>query len=277
MQVRSGSSSSPGRCISGELLGALEHSSGIRSSPSASCVQRPFCAEPWAVSCAERFSRATRQLTALTAHSTMATLVCRSGDPQALKPAAAAAATGSQLALLPLEQATAWRKLLSDASEAPSAQLFLMLPDGTAVADATAAARCVGACPAAAAAHLHHDHACCWGAAIADRNARINQGLGCLRVPRLPPTPPRSLRAPTVRRLAGAAARPKRGELGGVGGGGAASRCVRWRHRRAGCRGRAPGGGAGGRPRLPGGLHPEPGRHLRVCHAEPCGRWVLLW
>jgi hypothetical protein len=85
----------------------------------------------------------------------MATLVTRPGDPQGLKVAAAAAAAGSSLAVLPLSEAGAWKKLLADSScAAASQQLFLVLPNGSALTDPNAAARYVGECLGVA---------CCWG------------------------------------------------------------------------------------------------------------------
>jgi hypothetical protein len=77
----------------------------------------------------------------------MATLVTRPGDPQALKAAAAAAVAGTQLAVLPWSDAGAWKKLLADSSSAEQLpQLFLVLPDGTTLADPNAVARYLGAC-----------------------------------------------------------------------------------------------------------------------------------
>lgn len=73
----------------------------------------------------------------------MSTLVCRPGDPAALKAAAAAAAAGSQLAVASLAETGSWKKALE--GEAPSgARLFLILPDGSALAEANAAARYLG-------------------------------------------------------------------------------------------------------------------------------------
>lgn len=80
-----------------------------------------------------------------------ATLVTRPGDPQALKAAAAAGLSGAQLAVAALDDAGSLKKLLSgDASAAPfgnsgSAQLFLVLPDGSAVYEPNAMARALGA------------------------------------------------------------------------------------------------------------------------------------
>lgn len=75
----------------------------------------------------------------------MATLVTRPGDPQALKAAAAAAAAGTPLAVQPLGEAAAWKKLLADSSCPEAArQLFLVLPDGTALADPNAITRYLG-------------------------------------------------------------------------------------------------------------------------------------
>lgn len=73
----------------------------------------------------------------------MCTLVCRPGDPAALKAAAAAAAAGSQLAVASLTDPGSWKKSLE--GEAPAgARLFLILPDGSVLAEANAAARYLG-------------------------------------------------------------------------------------------------------------------------------------
>jgi len=74
-----------------------------------------------------------------------AILYCRAGDPQALKPAAAAAAAGVSLTVSPLSDA---KKALGDSCS--GGQLALALPDGGALTDANAAARYLGE-PAAAA------------------------------------------------------------------------------------------------------------------------------
>jgi hypothetical protein len=80
----------------------------------------------------------------------MATLVTRPGDPQALKGAAAAAAAEVPLTVLPLAESGAWKKLLADSSRnEASSQLFLVLPDGSALADANAIARYLGGLGAA--------------------------------------------------------------------------------------------------------------------------------
>lgn len=77
----------------------------------------------------------------------MATLVTRPGDPQALKAAAAAGLSGAALSVVSLEDAGAWKKLLSDgAAPFGQPQLFLVLPDGSAVSEANAIARYLGAC-----------------------------------------------------------------------------------------------------------------------------------
>lgn len=68
-----------------------------------------------------------------------AILYCRAGDPQALKPAAAAAAAGVSLTVSPLSDA---KKALGDSCS--GAQLALAMPDGSALADANAAARYLG-------------------------------------------------------------------------------------------------------------------------------------
>ncbi|KAL4436391.1 hypothetical protein ABPG77_009953 [Micractinium sp. CCAP 211/92] len=74
----------------------------------------------------------------------MSTLVCRPGDPAALKVAAAAAAAGSQLAVASLAETGSWKKALD--GDAPSgARLFLILPNGSTLAEANAAARYLGA------------------------------------------------------------------------------------------------------------------------------------
>ena len=79
----------------------------------------------------------------------MATLVTRPGDPQALKAAAAAAAADTQLAVLPLSEAGAWKKLLGDAADPAAArQLLLVTPDGGALTEPNAMARYLGAQPA---------------------------------------------------------------------------------------------------------------------------------
>lgn len=86
-----------------------------------------------------------RQCLASPAHN-MATLVTRPGDPQALKAVAAAGLAGTALSVVALEDTGAWKKLLTDAS-APfgQPQLFLVLPDGSAIGEANAIARCLGA------------------------------------------------------------------------------------------------------------------------------------
>ena len=77
-----------------------------------------------------------------------ATLVTRPGDPQALKVAAAAAAAGTQLAVVPLAEAGAWKKLLGEAAgpvleQGP--QLLLILPGGgAALTEPNAMARWAG-------------------------------------------------------------------------------------------------------------------------------------
>jgi hypothetical protein len=80
----------------------------------------------------------------------MATLVTRPGDSQALKAAAAAGLSGAALAIVALDDAGSWKKLLSD-STAPfgDSQLFLILADGTAVFEPNAMSRCLGAHAAA--------------------------------------------------------------------------------------------------------------------------------
>jgi hypothetical protein len=76
----------------------------------------------------------------------MATLVTRPGDPQALKGVAAAAAAGTDLAVLALGESAAWKKLLADSNCAEAGRkLFLVLPDGSALADPNAIARYLGA------------------------------------------------------------------------------------------------------------------------------------
>lgn len=82
----------------------------------------------------------------------MATLVCRPGDPQALKGASVAAAAEAPLAVLPLGESGAWKKLLADSADPAAArQLFLVLPDGGVLAEPNAIARYLGArLPAAA-------------------------------------------------------------------------------------------------------------------------------
>ncbi|KAI3430770.1 hypothetical protein D9Q98_009182 [Chlorella vulgaris] len=72
----------------------------------------------------------------------MATLVTRLDDPQALKAAAAAAAAGATLSVLALSDSSTWKKLLADPSCPEAARdIFLVLPNGTALGDPNAIAR----------------------------------------------------------------------------------------------------------------------------------------
>lgn len=89
----------------------------------------------------------------------MTTLVTRPGDPQALKAIAAAAAAGTELSVLALGETAAWKKLLADSGCAEAGRnLFLVLPDGSALADPNAIARYLGA-RAALLARAHGIHA----------------------------------------------------------------------------------------------------------------------
>ncbi len=102
----------------------------------------------------------------------MATLVCRPGDPQALKAAAAAAAAGASLSVLPLAEAAQWKKLLADSSDAAATrQLFLVLPDGSSLAEPNAIARYLGGCRAGAVLP---------GVAWLARWAALLHGVACL-------------------------------------------------------------------------------------------------
>ena len=73
-----------------------------------------------------------------------ATLVARSGDPQALKPLAAAAAAGVSLSVVPLADTAAWKKLVGEGSVPQGAQLLLVLPDGAVLTEPNAMARWAG-------------------------------------------------------------------------------------------------------------------------------------
>lgn len=121
-------------------IGVAARPSSRRRSAAARCVA---CPSPL------RSPSAAQHLfpTLIPLQAGMATLVCRPGDPQALKAAAAAAAAGASLSVLPLAESAQWKKLLTDSSDAAaSKQLLLVLPDGSALAEPNAIARFLGGC-----------------------------------------------------------------------------------------------------------------------------------
>lgn len=75
----------------------------------------------------------------------MHTLACRPGDPQALKAAAAASATNTAIEIAVLSSGS-WAKLVTNDSAAPAAlkDLFLILPNGSTIAEPNAIARYLG-------------------------------------------------------------------------------------------------------------------------------------
>ncbi len=132
----------------------------------------------------------------------MATLVCRPGDPQALKAAAAAGLSGAALAVVAVDDVGSWKKLLSDPSSPFGySQLFLVLPDGTAVFEANAMARCLGA------RRMHAARWACLVAATTFLHAAHSLGRGPMQPkatpqgePATPCTPERVTPAPTRQR-----------------------------------------------------------------------------
>jgi len=72
------------------------------------------------------------------------TLVTRPGDPQSIKPLAAAIAAGIICSTIPLSDQPTWTKLISPSYRhtiTPSIKLFLILPDGSIIAEPNAMAR----------------------------------------------------------------------------------------------------------------------------------------
>lgn len=73
-----------------------------------------------------------------------ATLVTRPGDPQSIKPLAAATAANIICSTVPFSDQPTWTKLISPAYKdtiTPSIRLFLILPDGSIIAEPNAMAR----------------------------------------------------------------------------------------------------------------------------------------
>lgn len=142
----------------------------------------------------------------------MATLVTRPGDPQALKAAAAAAAADTQLAVLPLAEAGAWKKLLADAADPAAArQLLLVTPDGGALAEPNAIARYLGAWPLRACTAAAVARSAAARPASAEAGARSSresggvrsagvQGAACTRPLHPPSYPTHSLQVAACRR-----------------------------------------------------------------------------
>lgn len=125
---------------------------GVAAPPSSRrrrrrCPASAHCPPSAACRCPASALPPTHHLLLAHLQSGMATLVCRPGDPQALKAAAAAAAAGASLSVLPLAEAAQWKKLLADGSNAAAGrQLFLVLPDGSTLSEPNAIARYLGGC-----------------------------------------------------------------------------------------------------------------------------------